>query len=138
VSFRDYVLQLNYPTNTLLCWLEYRIFFGARRKLFVSICKTSDLEDGSMNRFEVDNKLILLARAGEDFFATEASCTHEEADLSLGLLSEFRLTCPLHQAKFDIRSGEVLDGPNGTDPSSIRRLGTYPTKVEHGQVFVDI
>ncbi len=91
-----------------------------------------------MNKFEVGNVNVLVARAGESFFAAETTCTHEEADLSLGILLGFTLTCPLHQAKFDIRNGEVLDGPNGTDPSSIRALGTYSTKVEGEELFVDL
>ena len=104
----------------------------------MKVCKTSELEDGAMYKFEVANASVLIARAGDSFFATEASCTHEEADLSLGILLEFKLTCPLHQAKFDIRTGRVLDGPNGTDPTSIRALGIYLTKVEGEELFVEI
>ncbi len=104
----------------------------------MKVCKISELEDGAMNKFELGKSSVLIARAGDRFFATESSCTHEEADLSLGILLEFKLTCPLHQAKFDIRNGEVFDGPNGTDPSSIRRLGVFSTKVEAGEVLVDI
>ena len=108
------------------------------RPLFVKVCQVSELDDGSMSRFEAGNRTLLVARAGNNFFATEASCTHEEADLSLGILSIYVLTCPLHQAKFDIRGGTVLEGPNGTDPSTIRALGTFRTKVENEQVLVDL
>lgn len=102
------------------------------------MCKTSELPDGSMNRFEAGKVTLLIARTGDDFYATEASCTHEEADLSLGMLSGYFLTCPLHQAKFDVRNGKVLEGPNGSDIASIRQLGTFKIKVENEEVLVDI
>lgn len=108
------------------------------RILFVRVCSTSELDDGSMNRFEAGKISLLVARAGDSFFATEATCTHEEADLSLGILSGHVLTCPLHQAQFDIRSGEVLGGPDGTESATIRQLGTYQTKVENNEVLVDL
>ncbi len=91
-----------------------------------------------MSRFETGKMILFVARARDAFDATEASCTNEEADLSLGILSADILTCQLHQAKFDIRSGQVLEGPNGTDPSTIRQLGNFRTKVQNDEVLANL
>lgn len=104
----------------------------------MKVCRTSELDDGAMNRFEAGNISLLVARVGDSFFATEATCTHEEADLSLGILLGRVLTCPLHQAQFDIISGEVIGGPDGTDRATISQLGIFKTKVENDEVFVDL
>ena len=42
------------------------------------------------------------------------------------------IDCPRHGAKFDIRDGRVLTMPAVSDTVS------YPTKVEDGEVFVEV
>ena len=106
--------------------------------MFVKVCNISQVDDGSLARFDVQNKAILVARMGKKFFASDASCTHEEADLSLGLFFDGILTCPLHTAKFEIESGKVLDGPNGDDPASIRALRTFKTELRGGELWADL
>lgn len=105
--------------------------------MYVRVCGTSDLVDGEASKFEVDNRWVLIARAGSLFFASDPSCTHEEADLSLGILADSVVTCPLHHARFDLRTGDVLEGPNGDDPSTIPALRVYKTKVERDSVLVE-
>ena len=39
-----------------------------------------------------------------DFFAIDNMCTHEEASLAEGEISGHKVTCPLHGAKFDVRT----------------------------------
>jgi 3-phenylpropionate/trans-cinnamate dioxygenase ferredoxin component len=106
--------------------------------LFVKICNISEVDDGSLARFDVQNKAILVARMGKKFFAADTSCTHEESDLSLGLFSDGIVTCPLHTAKFEIGSGKVVEGPNGDDPASIEALRTFKTEVRGGELWADL
>ena len=106
--------------------------------MLVKVCKTTELKDGEMNRFDIGEMSVLVARAGDRYFVTEYSCTHEEADLSLGLFSEGTITCPLHQAKFEILTGAALEGPNGENPNSIRSLRVYATKVENEILWAEI
>ena len=81
---------------------------------------------------------LMVTKVGERIFITDTFCTHERADLSLGILSEASITCPLHQAKFDLRDGKVLEGPNGTEPNTIPSLRKYPAKVTNDEIWVDI
>ena len=89
-------------------------------------------------RVEVGNNYLMITKVGEIVFVTDATCTHEEADLSLGILSGTVITCPLHQAKFDLNNGLVLQGPNRTDPSTIPELKTYKVKIENDEILIDI
>jgi 3-phenylpropionate/trans-cinnamate dioxygenase ferredoxin component len=91
-----------------------------------------------MYRFDVVNKALLVVKSAGKFFATDSICTHEEADLSLGMFSDGVISCPLHNAKFRVNSGEVLSGPDGSSPDKISKLKVYGTKVENGELYVDL
>lgn len=58
---------------------------------------------------------ILLCLVEGTVHAVHDTCTHEDISLSLGVLCEHRLRCPLHGSQFDIRSGKVLDEPAEVD-----------------------
>ncbi|HEY9066439.1 MAG TPA: FAD-dependent oxidoreductase [Burkholderiaceae bacterium] len=71
----------------------------------------ADLADGAMLAGEVDGEEALLVRVGDQLHALGASCTHYHANLADGLLNGTTLRCPLHHARFDVRSGEALCAP---------------------------
>lgn len=106
--------------------------------MFTRICKTSEIQNGELYRFDVGGKPLLVTRVSETFFVTDSICTHEESDLSLGIFQGMVLTCPLHQAKFNIDSGKVVSGPDGDSPDSIRSLGVYQTRIEGEDLMADI
>ena len=80
----------------------------------------------------------MVVKVGDGVVVTDSFCTHEEADLSLGVLSGAVIACPLHGAKFDLTNGEVVEGPNRTDPTTIPNLTTYKVKIENDDVLADI
>ena len=50
---------------------------------------------------------------GEDF-AVSSRCRHQLADLSGGRVdADGCLVCPWHGARYDVRSGRMVDGPQG-------------------------
>ncbi|SFO11232.1 Rieske [2Fe-2S] domain-containing protein [Geodermatophilus obscurus] len=52
-------------------------------------------------------------RDGE-YFAVSRRCRHQLADLSKGSLdADGCLVCPWHQARYDVRTGEMVEGPRG-------------------------
>ena len=65
-------------------------------------------------------------------FATDNLCTHGHARLCDGFLDGHEIECPLHQGKFDVRSGKAMCAPLTTD------VRTYPVKIEDGYVFVEV
>ena len=82
-----------------------------------------ELINGKPCRVEHEGKKILLCRVDDDVHAVDDLCTHEDISLSLGVLCEHRLRCPLHGSEFDIRNGKVLSEPADVD------LDTYPVEV---------
>jgi len=81
---------------------------------------------------------VLLHKHGGQFYATAPMCSHYNAPLRKGVTSSGgkgggpSVTCPLHDATFDLRTGHVLRGP-GLDG-----IATYKVEVVNGDVFVDL
>ena len=59
-------------------------------------------------------------------------CTHATGLLADGWVEDGAIECPLHQARFDIRTGKALCEPATED------LRTYPVKIEGADVLIDL
>jgi 3-phenylpropionate/trans-cinnamate dioxygenase ferredoxin component len=78
-------------------------------------------------------KIALILIWHEDrVIACDRACPHEQADLSLGHLSQGRLVCPHHAASFGLDDGSISEG------WASRRLRIYPVRVEQGYVWVQL
>jgi naphthalene 1,2-dioxygenase system ferredoxin subunit len=78
----------------------------------------------------VGNRDIALYNAGGEIFATDNICTHGHARLCEGFLEGHEIECPLHQGKFDIRTGQPTCAP------VTEAIRSYPIKIEGGRVFL--
>ena len=95
------------------------------------LIRFAQLKPGVPHRVEHAQQGILLCRVDKEVYAVHDTCTHEDISLSLGVLCEYRLRCPLHGSEFDIRSGEVLDEPADKD------LDTFPVYIKDEWVCID-
>ena len=68
---------------------------------------------------------IALYNVDGEYFATDDTCSHEEASLSEGFLYDDIVECPLHGAAFNVRTGEVEAFPAtvGIDTFPVRVVG---------------
>ncbi len=73
--------------------------------------KFSSLAEGKPVTVEVDGEKVCVTRVGDEVFAIADTCTHSEASLSEGEVSNFKIECWLHGAEFDLRTGEALTPP---------------------------
>ena len=63
-------------------------------------------------------------------YATSNICTHASALLTDGFMDGCEIECPLHNARFDVRTGKVLTSPAEAD------LETFRTRVVGDRVEV--
>ena len=75
---------------------------------------------------------MALYNAGGEIFATDNICTHGHARLCEGFLDGHEIECPLHQGKFDVRTGQPTCAP------VTEAIRSYPVKIEGGRVFLAI
>ena len=75
-----------------------------------TVCKTSDVAKGKMKAFTVADRKLIVYHLDDGFHATDATCTHMFAPLAKGkIVDGCKVQCPFHRARFDIRTGEVVD-----------------------------
>ena len=73
---------------------------------------------------------IALYNADGEIFATENICTHGHARLCEGFLDGHEIECPLHQGKFDVRTGQPTCAP------VTEGIRSYPVRIEGGRVLL--
>ena len=106
----------------------------------------ADIPIGKMKTYQVNGKTILVYHLKDGFYATQSLCTHTYGPLKFGkILDGCKIQCPLHHARFDIETGEVIDWANfppGIQLLNIVRkqkaLKTYKVNVKEGKLFVKV
>ena len=65
-------------------------------------------------------------------YVTDNFCTHGHARMCDGFLEGHEIECPLHQGRFDVRTGAATCAP------VTEAIRSYPVKIEAGRVFVSL
>ena len=71
----------------------------------------ASLVPGKPVRIEKNGEPLCVTRIGDEVFAIGDTCTHADASLAEGDISDFKIECWLHGAEFDLRTGEALTPP---------------------------
>lgn len=79
---------------------------------------------------KTDTMDIAVFRTRDDqVFALRDACPHRGGPLSQGIVHGATVTCPLHNWKIDLASGEALGPDEGC-------VNVYAAKVEDGRVMI--
>ena len=73
----------------------------------------------------------LIAMVGENVYAIPDKCPHQDASLFQGKINGDVVTCPLHQAKFNLVTGEI------DDVSKLLYFDFGPEKITTHKVVID-
>ncbi|MBI2302908.1 MAG: non-heme iron oxygenase ferredoxin subunit [Armatimonadetes bacterium] len=83
-----------------------------------------------MLKVYLGHRAVAIYNVDGELFATTDNCTHETASLSEGTLNGHEVTCPKHNARFDVRTGKALCFP------AVVGLKRYSVRVEDDDVFI--
>jgi len=73
------------------------------------VCRRADVPANGMAAFDAGEGLkVLIASSGEEYFACQATCPHQDVSLAEGLYDGSVLTCHQHLWQWDIRSGSPI------------------------------
>ncbi len=97
------------------------------------LIETDAVPDGEGRAVKIDGiEPIAVFNIGGLFYATQDTCSHARASLAEGFIEGFEVSCPVHDGRFDVRSGKPLCFPV-TEP-----IKTFATELREGAVWADI
>lgn len=97
---------------------------------WIDATSVEDVPEDDVIGLVVAGREIAFYSVGGEICATDNICTHGQARLCEGFLLDDEIECPLHQGRFNVRSGEPTCEP------ATEAIRTYPIKIEGGRVFV--
>jgi len=100
---------------------------------FVAVGAADQIAEGTYVVTEAGGFSVLLANLGGVYFAVENRCSHIGSPLDGGRMKRGRISCPLHGAVYDVRTGASLAATLAP-----RGLRTFETRVEDGVVSVRV
>lgn len=94
------------------------------------VCRVEDVPANGLVEVEVkDGPRVVVANAGDAYFAAQAICPHQEVNLCEGLFDGKVLTCHMHLWQWDIRTG----APIGLAEAPLQ---TFDLTVEDGVIYL--
>jgi nitrite reductase/ring-hydroxylating ferredoxin subunit len=99
---------------------------------FLPALKVGELPPGEMKWVAVDRRRLLVANVDGQFYVLDDICGHQRVPLSTGTLDGHIVECPLHFARYDVRTGLLVDGPIAEN------VRAYEVRVDGGTVFVKV
>jgi nitrite reductase/ring-hydroxylating ferredoxin subunit len=99
---------------------------------WIQVAKESELAEKGSTVWKHEGKQLALFWQEGQVYALDNRCPHQGYPLREGTLDgkSCTLTCQWHNWKFDVRTGECLQGED--------HVRTYPTRQVDGEVWVDL
>ena len=97
---------------------------------FHKLAAADEVGPGEIKQYLVEDRFVALCNVEGEFHAFEDVCTHQFTHLSEGEFSDTQVTCPLHGAKFDVKTGAAKSLP------AVKPVPKHEVKVENGNVYV--
>ena len=99
---------------------------------WIEIAALEDIPRLGARVVKTDTMDVAVFRTRDDqVFAVKDACPHRQGPLSQGIVSGTTVTCPLHNWKIDLASGEALGPDEGC-------TNTYSAKVEDGKIYLSL
>ncbi len=75
--------------------------------------------------------IAVFRNSKDEVFAMRDECPHKKGPLSQGIVHGNTVTCPLHNWKIDLATGEAQGPDEGC-------TNTFPVKIENGMVLLSL
>ncbi|GAB3044396.1 non-heme iron oxygenase ferredoxin subunit [Acinetobacter apis] len=100
--------------------------------VWTSVCKVADVDEDLPKAVEVNGKKIGVFSIDSAIYAIENVCPHAYALLTEGFIEGDTVECPLHEAIFNITTGELEDGPG------CRNLSIYQSRIQNDMIELNV
>lgn len=72
---------------------------------FECVCTVDDVPEHMPRAVEVKERRVLICRRGDEFYAVDEICPHENKSMRRGVLVQNEIMCPHHQYRFNLKTG---------------------------------
>jgi 3-phenylpropionate/trans-cinnamate dioxygenase ferredoxin component len=86
----------------------------------IHVGRLADISDGDVRIVQSGTLFVGVYRIGDDLYALEDRCSHDDGPLCEGDREGYEVICPRHGARFDVRTGAVLSPPATEDVDAFR------------------
>jgi chlorite dismutase/nitrite reductase/ring-hydroxylating ferredoxin subunit len=105
---------------------------GEGREAWVEVCPLDEIAPGETRTVYLEGKMVGLFNVNGQLYAINNRCSHARGPLNEGTVNadECSVVCPWHYGKFDLKTGQAVDGV-------VRKpVETYRVEVRNGIVFI--
>lgn len=116
---------------------------------FIKVVLKNEIAVGEMKKYDIKENEVTIVNLGGEFFAFEDRCPHMNSPLHMGKLEGDEIVCPLHQSRFNIRSGKKISGPKISIPKFTKigsimanvkthDLKKYEIKIQNDEIYIGL
>ena len=98
----------------------------------IRVAGIGDISENSSLCVSAEGLELSLFYVNGKYFVTANACPHAGGPLCEGSIETDVITCPWHGSKFNIETGEVMNGPASV------AVKTYPTEVRDGDIYITL
>ncbi len=99
---------------------------------FVTIARTGEVPPGRSKAIDLEGLRIALFNVEGRYYAIDDTCPHAGGSLSEGDVDGTTVECPLHSARFDLGTGQLLSPPADSGVTA------YQVRVEGDEITIEI
>ncbi|MFJ7750204.1 bifunctional 3-phenylpropionate/cinnamic acid dioxygenase ferredoxin subunit [Arthrobacter sp. NPDC097144] len=101
----------------------------------IRVAAADEIEEGTAVKVDAEaagtaDDIAVFHSDNGNFYALNDTCTHEEASLSEGWIEDNEVECPIHSARFCLRTGEALCLP------ALVNAKAHRVEVRDGEVYL--
>jgi nitrite reductase/ring-hydroxylating ferredoxin subunit len=104
----------------------------------IRVCPVAAFPKDGRKAFNKQGRDIVIFQVDDKFYAVDRFCCHAGGDLFLGKVEGKTVICPVHQAVFDLETGDFVDNEY-TSPALaqvMQPIQVHRTRIRNG--FLDI
>lgn len=98
---------------------------------WIEIANVEEFKDTDRKLVDLGGQYqVGLFKVEGEFYAVSAWCSHQKATIIHGDVEDCEIECPLHGARFDLRTGRQMCLP------AVRPIASYKIKVDGNKILM--
>jgi len=97
---------------------------------WIPVATRAELPEGERKIVDINDRRVAVFHIQDAYYAIESLCTHAMFELDDAPIEDCTIICPLHGARFCLKTGDVLS------PPAYEGLTTYAVRLEGDTILV--